>query len=224
MIVKLSDLTTALGKRDGCETRLILLVKVLVDVESIKGGIEGTECRTEAKAMFGISHQRVKVSDIGLIEGEREFCQDELAPAGNFGSDDAGSVTPIVLADRDIGGRGVALWGRWSFFGRCALVTSPFAAETAVRITSGPFFFVVTITEEGFLVVFLDPGEDMLGIEGNRTAKVVHFGAKFSLDLLDSAIKQELEGDVGHGAHKTTQMAMGGQTGIDVKAPRKPMR
>jgi len=55
----------------------------------------------------------MKVSDIGLIEGEGEFSEDKLAPAGDLGGDDTGSIAPVVLADRDVGrGRVVARSGR----------------------------------------------------------------------------------------------------------------
>ena len=87
-MIKLSDVSAAPGERDGSKARLILSVEVLVDVEGVKGGVEGAECGAETEALFGIGHQWVKVSHVGLIKGQGQLSEDKLTPAGNLGGND----------------------------------------------------------------------------------------------------------------------------------------
>ena len=67
-------------------------MKVLVDVKRIEGGIKSTVAGTETEAALGFCHQGVEIGDIGSIKGQCQFGQDELAPVGDLGSNDAGGI------------------------------------------------------------------------------------------------------------------------------------
>lgn len=76
-----------------------------------------------------------------------------------------------------MGGYGVAGRCGWRFFGRSALVVSALAPQTAVGVAFGLLVLVVTVFNVGFEVVLLDPGDDVLGVQGDALPKIVHLGA-----------------------------------------------
>ena len=127
-------------------------------------------------APFGPSKGRN--SDIGVVEGLGEFGDDELAPVGDLGGDDAGAIAPVVLADgQGAGGDGIAGGGSDIVRGG-ALVVAALAAEFAVGIAGGLLGLVVAVLDIGFGVVFLDPGDDVLGVEGDRLGDIGALGAR----------------------------------------------
>ena len=91
------------GEGDGGKTTGSM--EVFVDVESIEGGVESAELGFAAQTSLDFGHEREEVRDIGLVEGLGKFSQDKFTPIGDFGRHDPGSIAPIVLTDRDSGGR-----------------------------------------------------------------------------------------------------------------------
>ena len=86
--------TAACGKGDG--GKATGLVEIVVDVEGVKGGIEGAELGLAAQALLDGGHQREEEGAIAPVEGLGQFSQDEFAIAGQFGGHYAGSIAPVV--------------------------------------------------------------------------------------------------------------------------------
>ncbi len=80
LVIELKEKMAAVGKGDGGKTTGI--VKILVDVKCVVGGIKGAVGRFEAEPSFGGCHQREEVGGIALVEGLGQFSQGKLAPAG----------------------------------------------------------------------------------------------------------------------------------------------
>ena len=85
-------------------------VKIGIYVKRVEGGIEGAKARLEAQALFGLLHEREEIRCVALMAPRRatferlgEFGQDKFTIVGDFGDDDAGTVTPIELADGSFG-------------------------------------------------------------------------------------------------------------------------
>lgn len=173
---------TAFGPRNSSKASLPglpVLMEVFIDVEGVKGGVEGAETRTEAQAAFSLGHQRCKVADIGGVKGLGEFGEDDFGPTGELGGDDTRGVAPVVLADGHtfrgtrIGtGRGGFVRGR-GFLAAGALVVLPLTAKFAVRIARGLLGLVKAVGDEGLGIVLLDPGENVFGVQGDSLPKVV---------------------------------------------------
>ena len=94
--------------REGDGRKAAGVVKVLVDVEGIEGSIESAERGTEAEPFFSGRHQRVEVGYIRLVKRLGQFGQDDLAPLGPFGRDNARGVALVEFADgQGVGGHGL---------------------------------------------------------------------------------------------------------------------
>ena len=74
---------------------------------------------------------------VGSIKGLRQFGQDELAPVGDLGSNDAGTVAPIEFADGYLGRERIALGSGRGFLGKSTLVAAPLATQTTIGVTRG---------------------------------------------------------------------------------------
>ena len=153
-----------------------------------------------AQAALYLGQEWEEVRDIGAVEGLGEFGEDEFAPAVNFGGDDAGGIAPVELTDADGAGGHRFASRRWWWVGGCAPVMAAFAAQAAVGVTGWLLGFVEAVAKVGFGVIFLDPSNDVFGVEGNALAEVNADWRQFSLDQSHAAIEQELERLVGHRA------------------------
>jgi len=146
--------TASSGQGNSGETTGI--VKVLVDIESIEGGIKGPEARPMAQASLNIGQERAEIADIGLVEGLGQLSQDEFTPTGNLGCDNAGAVAPVELANAgSLGWNRIGNWGRQRLdvLSAFSLVGPALAAKTTVRVAVGLFGLVVAILDVGFVVV-----------------------------------------------------------------------
>jgi hypothetical protein len=130
-------------------------VEVLIDVERIKCGIESTVPGAKAEAALGVGHQRMEVGDVGLVKGLGEFGEHELTPARHLGGDDAGSVAPVELADRDLGRDGIVPGCGRGCFGRGPLVAAALAAQATVRVAGRLLGFVEAILDLVLLALYI---------------------------------------------------------------------
>jgi hypothetical protein len=103
-------LRIASTRREGHRGKAARSVEALIDVKGIVGGVQGAIAGRMAQAALGVGHERLKVADIGAVEGLGQLGQDELAPAGDLGGHDAGGVAPIVLTDLGRTGGGGSLF------------------------------------------------------------------------------------------------------------------
>ena len=87
-----------------------------------------------------------------------------------------------------------------------AFVVAFLAAQLAVRVALGLFGLVVAVADVGFGVVFLDPGDDMLGVQGDHVAEI-DVGGQFQPEQLHRAVQQELGGRVVQVAEHAPELA-----------------
>jgi len=153
------------------------LMEVVVDVVGVIGTIPGAKARFAAQARFDHRHQRVEVADVALIERTGAFGEHELSAVAQAAGDHTRGVAPQdVVADVERrSGLGVSGRGHWLAItigiGRrviAAMLDAAFAVFVAVGLFGlvKPAFF-----DELLGVVLLDPGENGLGVAGNRVAK-----------------------------------------------------
>jgi len=91
----------------------------------------------------------------------REFGNDEFAPLGHFDHHHPRTVAPVEFTRFEL-----ASWSRVGRGrGRRYLVAAAFTAQTAIRIACGLLGFVIALFDIGLGVVFLDPGQDVFGVE-----------------------------------------------------------
>jgi len=64
------------------------IVEIFVNVKRIEGSIQSAEAWLETQAAFHLMHEWVEVTDIRLVEGLRQFSQEELTPIRNLGGND----------------------------------------------------------------------------------------------------------------------------------------
>jgi hypothetical protein len=84
-------------------------VEEVIDVKRIKSEIQSANFGAEPQILFSLGHQGEEISDIGAVEGLREFGKDKLIPVGNF-CDDA-AVASVELTDRRVSAGTVFLVG-----------------------------------------------------------------------------------------------------------------
>lgn len=87
------------------------LMKVVVNIVSIKSGIESTKAGFVSQTRFGAFHQGMKVSGIASIEGLGHLSQDKLAPLRHFGGDEARGIAPVEFTRWDVTGSHALLSG-----------------------------------------------------------------------------------------------------------------
>jgi hypothetical protein len=92
------------------------------------------------------------------------------------------------------------------------------AAQATVGIARGLPGLVVAITQALLGVVFLDPGDNVLGVHGDGVAER-HVGRQFPAQGRDGAVEQELERGVGQVAQHAAEVLGRGQAGGHVEAP-----
>ena len=97
---------------------MLIAVEVIVNIESIEGGIGGAKRGTKSQPAFNPIHDWEKVGDITMVKGLGHFSQDELANIGYFRGSDTGGITPVILANTDL------LTDRLAFFRWSLLVTA----------------------------------------------------------------------------------------------------
>jgi hypothetical protein len=84
-----------------------------VDIEGVVGAVERTEARSAAQVLLSLGHQRMNVAFIGVVKGLGQFGEDDFAPVGDFGGDDARGVAPVVFAVFWLGQRASRVWPGW---------------------------------------------------------------------------------------------------------------
>ncbi len=199
------------GEGNGGEAGggVVFAVKVGVNVPSVEGGIKGGKGRAITKAVFDLAHQGEEVRQIALIEGLGQLGEDEFAPAGDLGDDDAGAIAPIELADLErrsrprLGGR-----GDWS-----ALIVAALAAETTIGITGGLAGLIEAVGDVGFGVVLGDPGQDVFGIERDTGDRRSATRGEFGPDQAHGVGQEELQGSIGERTQEAREVSGRRQAG-----------
>ena len=80
------------------------------------------------------------------------------------------------------------------------------AAQLAVRVALGLFGLGVALADVGFGVVFLDPGDDVLGVQRDHIAEIDVSG-QLQTQQLHRAVQQELGGRVVQLAQHAPELA-----------------
>jgi hypothetical protein len=198
-------------------------VECAVDVMGVEGGIKGAVTRMAPESRFGLLHQGPEVADVALVEGPGAFGQHHFTEVGQNGGADPGGVAPVVLgiaaflrgADA-VGGRGRRRRGCLGVgTGVAAGLDAKLAVAVAPRLAGG----VKALFDVLFRVVLFDPGEDVLGVDGDHLAEGGgQIGRQLRANELDAAGEQELQGRIVQFAEHARQLAARWQTGVDIEA------
>ena len=81
-------------------------------------------------------------------------------------------------------------------------------------------FLVVAIFYVILGVVLTNPGNDVLGVEGDRLTKVIHFGGQFGLKKTHGFVQEILTNGVGNLAQQAGKVTRCGQAGLGIETPR----
>ena len=131
----------------------------LIDVPGIKGGIGRDIVGKVAQVDDRLQVQGKEVGDIVLVEGQGVLGQDDIAIASHNGTGDPRAVAPQILFlffDRAIG---------------LLLIGGAFDAHVAVRVAFGLAVFAIAVFHRDPGIIFLDPGIEVLHVEGHRFAQ-----------------------------------------------------
>jgi hypothetical protein len=114
-----------------------------------------------------LGQQGEKVGGIAMVEGLRQLGQDDLAPGGDLGGNDARGVTPVELTRAGFLAGGLRVGSGGGRRGRrgagfaglvtvaFALIVAFLAAQFTVRIALGLLGLVEALGDVGLGIVFL---------------------------------------------------------------------
>src|SRR5690606_11660716 len=94
--IKVTDTLFHLAQGDSGKAIAIRLMKIVIDVKGIKGGIGSGKEGTKTKSSFDLFHQREEVRDVGEVEGLRAFSEDKFTDPSDFGGDHTRGIAPVV--------------------------------------------------------------------------------------------------------------------------------
>jgi hypothetical protein len=165
--VKETGFCSAFSLKGNCGKGIVVFaVEDIINIVGIEGVIKSTIKRSEAQAKFDGLHQGEEVREVGVVERIDQFSQDELAPAGDLGGDETGSIAPIVFPDGNAVGRyGVLEWCGVIVGGRYPLIGAALAAQAVVWIFLGLLVLVIALTGIGLEIVLFDPCNVVLGVQ-----------------------------------------------------------
>jgi hypothetical protein len=84
-------------------------------------------------------------------------------------------------------------------------------------ITTRLLALVEALSHIGFGIVLLDPGQNMLGIEGYAVDRGRLLDLEFSENQSNAVGQQELQQGIGQASHQPVEVALRGKTGLGLK-------
>jgi len=173
----------------------------LIDIPVVEGGIGGDMGGQLVRGKDGVLEERAVIGDIRFVEGQGVLGQHHIAIDRISRGGHAGAIAPNVFflclfcfvgllvllwvllrrlcALLWCGGRRFCLRG-WRLglagLNRGVLIGTPFDAELAIGIAGEDLRFVVAVCDVDALVIFLDPGIDVLHIESTDFAQAGDLG------------------------------------------------
>lgn len=102
LAVELADARFHVTQRNSRESGAVRLMKVIVNIESVKSGVGSRERWAKTETLLDPLHEREEVGEVGMVECLGAFGQDKLTNTIDLGHDSARGIAPIILADADL--------------------------------------------------------------------------------------------------------------------------
>ena len=162
-------------------------MEVVINVEGVKCSVGRSKGGSETQTFFDLGHKRKEIGVVRAVERLGAFSEDEFADACHLGHHHTGGIAPEKLVADLIRGW-MALFG-----GR--LVAAPLASQFTVFVASRLLPIAqLLLLKISFGIVLLDPGNDMLGVNGDDTTEVL---VKIVLERKNLSVQQRLKQLVG---------------------------